>query len=109
MSYVYLLVAICAEVAATTTLRAADGFSRLAPSLVVIAGYGVSFFFLSLTLRTIPVGIAYAIWSGIGMTLISMLGWLLYKQALDRPAIIGIMLIMAGVLVINLFSKARAG
>jgi small multidrug resistance pump len=109
MPYLYLLLAICAEVAATTTLRAADGFSRLAPSLLVVSGYAVSFYFLSLTLRTIPVGIAYAIWSGIGMTLISILGWLIYKQTLDRPAIIGIALIMAGVLVINLFSTTRTG
>jgi len=109
MAYLYLLLAICAEVAATTTLRASDGFSRLLPSLAVVAGYAVSFFFLSLTLRAIPVGVAYAIWSGIGMTLISILGWVIYKQALDTPALIGIGLIMAGVLVLQLFSHAKAG
>ncbi len=109
MAYLYLLLAICAEVAATTTLRASDGFSRLLPSLAVVSGYAVSFFFLSLTLRAIPVGVAYAIWSGIGMTLISILGWVIYKQALDTPALIGIGLIMAGVLVLQLFSHAKAG
>jgi small multidrug resistance pump len=106
IAYLYLGVAIIAEVIATTALRAADGFTQLWPSIISIAGYVVAFYFLSLTLRTMPVGIAYAIWSGVGIVLISLAGWLIYKQLLDLPAIIGMGLIMAGVIVINLFSKS---
>ena len=105
IAYAYLGVAIIAEVIATTALRAADGFTELWPSLISIVGYVVAFYFLSLTLRSMPVGIAYAIWSGVGIVLISLAGWLLYKQLLDLPALIGMGLIMAGVVVINLFSK----
>ena len=90
MDYGYLMIAILAEVVATSALKAADGFTRLGPSAVVLAGYGISFFCLSLTLRSIPVGIAYAIWSGVGMVLICGLGWVLYRQTLDGPAMIGI-------------------
>lgn len=106
IAYVYLGIAIIAEVIATTALRAADGFTQLWPSLISIVGYVVAFYFLSLTLRTMPVGIAYAIWSGVGIVLISLAGWLLYKQLLDLPAVVGMGLIMAGVIVINLFSKS---
>ena len=106
MGYLYLLVSIVAEVVATTALKATDGFTRLAPSLVVVAGYGVAFVFLSLTLRTIPVGVAYAIWSGLGIVLVSLLAWRIHGQALDAPAIVGMALILAGVLVMNLFSRA---
>jgi small multidrug resistance pump len=105
IAYVYLAVAIVAEVIATTALRAADGFTQLWPSLISIVGYVVAFYFLSLTLRSMPVGIAYAIWSGVGIVLISLAGWLIYKQLLDLPALLGMDLIMAGVIVINLFSK----
>lgn len=105
IAYLYLGVAIIAEVIATTALRAADGFTQLWPSLISIVGYVVAFYFLSLTLRSMPVGVAYAIWSGVGIVLISLAGWLLYKQLLDLPALIGMGLIMAGVVVINLFSK----
>ncbi|KQW77424.1 multidrug transporter [Devosia sp. Root413D1] len=105
IAYAYLAVAIVAEVIATTALRAADGFTQLWPSLISIVGYVVAFYFLSLTLRSMPVGIAYAIWSGVGIVLISLAGWLIYKQLLDLPALIGMGLIMAGVIVINLFSK----
>ncbi len=105
IAYAYLAVAIVAEVVATTALRAADGFTQLWPSLISIVGYVVAFYFLSLTLRSMPVGIAYAIWSGVGIVLISLAGWLIYKQLLDLPALIGMGLIMAGVIVINLFSK----
>jgi len=104
-AYLYLGVAILAEVIATTALRAAAGFTVLLPSAISIAGYVVAFYFLSLTLRTMPVGIAYAIWSGVGIVLISLAGWLIYKQVLDLPAMLGMGLIMAGVIVINLFSK----
>lgn len=106
IAYLYLGVAIIAEVVATTALRAADGFTQLWPSLISIVGYAIAFYFLSLTLRSMPVGVAYAIWSGVGIVLISLAGWLLYKQLLDLPAIIGMALIMAGVIVINLFSKS---
>ncbi|WP_423067150.1 SMR family transporter [Devosia sp. CN2-171] len=106
IAYLYLGVAILAEVIATTALRASDGFTQLWPSIISIVGYVVAFYFLSLTLRTMPVGIAYAIWSGVGIVLISLAGWLIYKQLLDLPAIIGMGLIMAGVIVINLFSKS---
>nr|WP_091131944.1 SMR family transporter [Microvirga guangxiensis] len=106
MSYLYLGVAIVAEVVATSALKASEGFSRLGPSLIVLFGYGLAFFFLSLTLRAIPVGIAYAIWSGIGIVLISAVGWIWFKQALDMPAIIGMGLIIAGVVVVNMFSKS---
>jgi small multidrug resistance pump len=105
IAYAYLAVAIIAEVIATTALRAADGFTQLWPSAISVVGYVVAFYFLSLTLRTMPVGIAYAIWSGVGIVLISLAGWLIYKQLLDLPAIVGMALIMAGVIVINLFSK----
>ena len=106
IAYLYLGVAIIAEVIATTALRASDGFTQLWPSIISIAGYVVAFYFLSLTLRTMPVGVAYAIWSGVGIVLISLAGWLLYKQLLDLPAIIGMGMIMVGVMVINLFSKS---
>jgi len=106
MTYVYLLTAIVFEVIATSALKAADGFTRLGPSLIVVAGYAAAFFFLSLTLRTLPVGVVYAIWSGLGIVLISIAGWVLYRQMLDAPAVIGMALIVAGVIVINVFSKA---
>lgn len=107
-AYLSLAVAIVAEVIATTALRASTGFTVLVPSAIAIVGYVVAFYFLSLTLRTMPVGIAYALWSGVGIVLISFAGWLLYKQVLDAPAIIGMALIGAGVIVINLFSKSTA-
>lgn len=105
-AYLYLGIAIVAEVAATTALKASDGFARLWPSVAVVIGYAVAFYFLSLTLKTIPTGIAYAIWSGVGIVLISVLGWVVYRQTLDLPALLGMGLILAGVLVINLFSKS---
>ncbi|MFA7505971.1 MAG: SMR family transporter [Burkholderiaceae bacterium] len=102
----FLGVAIVAEVVATSALKASEGFSRWMPSLVVIAGYAIAFYFLSLTLRAIPVGVAYAIWSGLGVVLITAVGWIVFGQKLDLPALAGIGLILAGVLVMNLFSKA---
>ncbi|MBM6596584.1 DMT family transporter [Microvirga pudoricolor] len=104
MNYAYLFAAILCEVIATSALKASEGFTRLWPSVVVVVGYALAFYCLSLTLRTIPVGIAYAIWSGIGIVLIAIAGWVFYKQTLDWPAILGIGLILAGVLVVNLFS-----
>jgi small multidrug resistance pump len=105
MPYVYLVVAILCEVAATSALKAAEGFTRLWPSAVVVVGYALAFYFLSLTLRAIPVGIAYALWSGIGIVLIAVVGWLVYRQPLDGPAIAGMALILAGILVIQIFSR----
>lgn len=106
--WLYLGIAILAEVLATSSLKSSEGFTRLWPSLATIAGYGVAFYFLSLTLKTIPVGIAYAIWSGIGIVLIAVIAWLVHGQKLDLAAVIGMGLIMAGVIVINGFSKAAA-
>ncbi|KJK08444.1 multidrug transporter [Burkholderiaceae bacterium 16] len=107
-NWLFLAVAIVSEVIATWALKASDGFSRLGPSALVVAGYGVAFYFLALTLRTIPVGIAYAVWSGAGIVLISTIAWFWYGQKLDLPAIAGIGLIVAGVMVLNLFSKSVA-
>lgn len=103
--WIFLSVAIISEVIATSALKASDGFSRPWPTLVVIAGYIVAFYFLSLTLRTMPVGIAYAVWSGTGVALITLIAWRLFEQALDIPAIAGLLLIIAGVAVLNLFSS----
>lgn len=105
-NYAYLLLAIVAEVIATSALKASDGFSRLGPSVVVVTGYAIAFYFLSLTLRSVPVGTAYAIWSGLGVGLITLVGWIGFGQKLDLPALIGIGLIVAGVVVINAFSTA---
>ena len=108
MHWLYLTIAIVSEVIATSALKAADGFTRWVPSLIVIAGYSSAFYFLSLTLRTLPLGVAYAVWSGVGVALIAVLGWALYDQVLDLAACIGIGLIVAGVLVLNLFSRTAA-
>jgi small multidrug resistance pump len=108
MSYFYLAIAIVAEVIATSFMKLSDGFTRPVPSLVTAVGYLVAFYFLSLTLRTVPTGVAYAIWSGVGIVLITAVAWLFQGQRLDLPALAGIALIVAGVLVMNLFSKAAA-
>lgn len=105
MQSVYLAIAIVAEVVGTSALKASNGFTAWQPSLIVAVGYGISFYFLSLALRTIPVGIAYAIWSGVGIVLISVIAWVAYRQALDLAAIVGIALIISGVCVIQLFSR----
>jgi len=106
IAYLYLSVAIVAEVIATSALRAAAGFTVLLPSAISIVGYVVAFYFLSLTLKSMPVGVAYAIWSGVGIVLVSLVALVIYKQVLDLPALLGMGLIMAGVIVINLFSKS---
>ena len=106
MTYIYLSIAIVAEVIATSALKASAEFTKLWPSLTVIFGYGISFYFLTIALRVIPVGIAYAIWSGVGIVLIAIAGLILYEQTLDLPAITGIVLILAGVIVINVFSNS---
>ncbi|WP_175735844.1 DMT family transporter [Burkholderia ambifaria] len=106
--YAWLAIAIVAEVVGTSALRAADGFTRFWPSVLVVAGYGIAFYCLSLTLRTMPVGIIYAVWSGAGIVLITLVAMLLYRQVPDVPAVIGLGLIVAGVVVLNLFSKMQA-
>ncbi|AMO99078.1 small Multidrug Resistance family protein [Collimonas arenae] len=106
MHWIYLLIAIVAEVIATSALKASAEFTRLVPSIVVVSGYLIAFYFLSLTLRTLPVAIVYAMWSGIGIALIALVGWLVLKQSLDTAALIGIGLIVSGVLVMNIFSKS---
>lgn len=103
---VFLSVAIVSEVVATSALKASNGFTQFWPSIVVVAGYAVAFFFLSLALRTLSVGIAYAIWSGAGIVLISLVAWLFLGQALDGPAILGLALIVAGVVILNVFSRS---
>jgi small multidrug resistance pump len=105
-AWVYLVIAIVAEVVGTSFLKASAGFTKPLPSLMVAVGYGAAFYFLSLTLTTIPVGIAYAVWSGVGVTLIAAIGWLFLEQKLDAAAVAGMGLIVAGVVVLNLCSKA---
>ena len=100
-----LTLAILSEVVATSALKASDGFTRLWPSILTAVGYGVSFYCLSLTLRALPVGVVYGIWSGIGIVLISAAGWVFFGEKLDIPAILGLALIVTGVLVINLLSE----
>jgi small multidrug resistance pump len=108
MHWIYLAIAIVAEVVGTTFLKASEGFSKPLPSLAVVVGYGLAFFFLSRTLDTLPVGVAYAVWSGAGVTLVAAIGWLFMGQKLDAAAILGMGLIVAGVVVLNLFSKSAA-
>ncbi|MCB9494435.1 MAG: multidrug efflux SMR transporter [Desulfobacteraceae bacterium] len=103
--WIYLFIAIVSEVIGTSALKPSDGFTRLWPSLAVLIGYIVSFYYLSLTLKTMPVGIAYAIWSGVGVVLVVIIGWFFFNQKLDWPAIAGISLIMTGVVILNFFSK----
>ncbi|MCH7342407.1 SMR family transporter [Pelomonas sp. CA6] len=108
ISHLYLAIAIVAETIATTAMKSTEGFTRFWPSLLTVAGYGVAFYFLSLTLRGIPLGVAYALWSGVGIVLISLLGWLVHGQTLDAPALIGMGFIVAGVVIVNAFSKSVA-
>jgi multidrug transporter EmrE-like cation transporter len=106
MNWLYLAIAISCEVVATSALKVSDGFTRWLPSLVAVAGYSLAFYFLSLTLRTIPVGVAYAVWAGAGVVLITAVGWLFMGQKLDAAAFLGIGLIACGVVVLNVFSKS---
>ncbi len=106
--YVALTIAIIAEVVATSALKACESFTRLGPSLLVVAGYVFAFYFLSITVRSVPLGLAYAVWSGLGSALIVLVSWLVFKQVLDAPAFIGVGLIIAGCVVLNVFSKASA-
>lgn len=105
MNYLYLAIAIFAEVIGTSALKASAGFTKFAPSVLVVVGYGVAFYFLSLVLRAIPVGVAYAIWSGLGIVLVTIVGVLVFGQTLDLAAFVGIVLIISGVVVMNVFSN----
>jgi small multidrug resistance pump len=105
LPYFYLGLSIVFEVVGTSALKESNSFTRLVPSLITIAAYVASFFFFSLTLRTIPVGISYAVWAGLGIVLIALVGWLWFKQPLDGPALIGLSLIVGGVVVVNAFSE----
>ena len=105
MAYLYLAIAIVTEVVGTSALKASAEFTKLFPSLIVVIGYGLSFYFLALVLKTIPVGITYSVWSGVGIVLVDIAGALLYKQVPDFPAIIGMGLIVLGVVIIYVFSK----
>lgn len=104
--YAYLLIAIVAEVIATSALKASEGFTKTFPSIVVTVGYGVAFYCFSVTLKTVPIGIAYAIWAGLGIALITVVGWVVYQQALDFPAIVGILFIVVGVGILTTMSKS---
>ena len=105
MTYIYFAAAIVSEVVATSALKASEQFTKLTPSLIVIIGYCISFYLVTLVLRTIPVGITYAIWAGVGIVLVALVGAILYKQIPDLPAVIGMGLIVAGVVIINVYSK----
>jgi small multidrug resistance pump len=109
MNWLYLFLAILGEVIGATALKSSNGFTRFGPGVLVLAGYAVAFFFLALTLRTIPIGVAYAIWSGVGTALIVVMAYVFYKQKPDLAALIGIGLIICVVAVINIFSKTAAG
>lgn len=106
--WIYLGIAIIAEVVATSALKASEGFTNTTYSTLVVAGYGIAFYFLALTLKTIPVGIAYAVWSGAGIVLVTAIAWIIYGQKLDLWAFVGIGLIVSGVAVLNLLSKVSA-
>ena len=106
MGYWYLAIAIVAEVLATSALKESQGFSKLLPTLLVMSGYGASFYFLSLVLQTIPIGVAYALWAGLGIVLITIVGAVVFGQKMDLAAILGIALIISGVVVLRLFSSA---
>lgn len=105
MTFVYLVLAIVAEVIATSALKASMGFTRPLPSVVVVVGYGLAFYLLSLVLRTLPVGVAYAIWAGLGIVLVTLVGIVVFGEKPDLPAVIGISLIVAGVVILQMFSK----
>jgi small multidrug resistance pump len=107
MTWTLLTIAIVCEVIATTALKLSDSFTRLAPSVATVVFYGLAFYCLTFTMRTLPTGVIYAIWSGAGIVLIGLIGWLFLGQKLDWPAILGMGLIIAGVLVINLFSSVE--
>lgn len=103
--WLFLLAAIISEVTATSSLKASAGFTKIMPSVVVVVGYALSFYFLSLVLKAIPIGIAYAVWAGLGIVLLAVVGWMVFGQALDAPALLGMALILAGIIIMNIFSN----
>ena len=105
MAWVYLVFAIAFETVGTSAMKASDGFTRLGPSILSAASYAAALFLLSLVLRTIPIGVAYAIWSGLGIVLISAIGWAVFGQRLDLPALVGMGLIVVGIIVMQVFSN----
>lgn len=105
MTFIYLVLAVVAEVVATSALKASLGFTRLWPSLLVVVGYGVAFYLLGLALRTLPVGVAYAIWAGLGIVLVTLVGMVVFGERPDLPGVLGIVLIVTGVVVLQVFSK----
>ena len=105
VAYAYLAIAIVAEVVATSALKASDSFSKLGPSILVVIGYGLAFYLLSMVVRSVPVGVAYAIWSGAGIVLVALVSIFLYRQVPDLPALLGMALIIAGVIILNVFSN----
>lgn len=107
-TWIILLIAVIGEVVATTSLKLSEGFTKLVPSIVVVVGYAIAFYCLSITLKSIPLGIAYAVWSGLGIVTVSILGWLVFGQKLDTWALLGMFLIICGVLILNLLSKTAA-
>lgn len=108
MAYIYLFVAIVAEVLGTSALKASQEFTRFWPSLAVVVGYALAFYMLTLVLRTIPVGIAYALWAGLGIVLVTLIGVVVFGEKLDLPAVLGLAMIIAGVVVIQVFSRVSA-
>ncbi|MGQ7846960.1 DMT family transporter [Granulosicoccus sp. 3-233] len=104
MNWIFLSAAICAEVIGTSALKASDGFTRPIPAIICAVAFGIAFYFLSLTLKVMPIGIVYAIWSGAGIVLISLMGYFIFGQTLDLPAMVGVGLIILGVVVINTLS-----
>lgn len=103
--WLFLAIAIVCEVVATSALKASDGFTKAIPLALMVVGYGISFYFLSLSLKVIPVGVAYAIWAGVGVALIAVIGWLVFGQRLNFATLIGILMIVSGVVVINIFGN----
>ncbi|OWU73197.1 multidrug efflux SMR transporter [Phaeobacter sp. 22II1-1F12B] len=106
MHYVYLIFAVLAETVGTSALQASQQFTRFWPSLIVVVSYAISFFLLSMTLKVMPVGVVYAIWSGLGIMFIAIIGWVLFRQSLDLPAVIGLCMIIGGICIIQLFSSS---
>ncbi len=108
ISWLFLMIAIISEVIASSCLKASEGFTKFWPSVIVVVGYGLAFYFLSLTLKTIPMGVSYAVWSGVGIILLSLIGYFVYQQKLSLPAMIGIGFIIVGVVMVNLNSKPQS-
>lgn len=106
MSYLYLAIAIIAEVAGTTALKSSNGFTNAFPSIIVVVGYGTAFYFLSLVLKTVPVGVAYAVWAGAGIVLVAIIGLVFFGQKLDLAAIVGMLFIITGIVIMNVFSTS---